>query len=65
MALTVQLLYTFYFLVNFIGQALPLLAAMFQYFNLVERKEAKGLMSRIESFGEAPAAAPEQHDEHY
>jgi hypothetical protein len=66
MALTIQILYTFYFLFNFIGQALPLLAAMFQYFNLVERKEARGLMSRIDSFGEAPeAAAPEHHDEHY
>jgi hypothetical protein len=66
MAITIQILYTFYFLFNFVGQALPLLAAMFQYFNLVERKEARGLMSRIETFGEAPeAAAPEHHDEHY
>jgi hypothetical protein len=66
MAVTIQILYTFYFLFNFVGQTLPLLAAMFQYFNLVERKEARGLMSRIETFGEAPeAAAPEHHDEHY
>ncbi len=66
MAVTVQILYTFYFLVNFVGQALPLLAALFQYTNLVERKEARGLMSRIDSFGETPEeTAPEHHDEHY
>lgn len=63
--LTIQILYTVYFLISFLAQTLPLIAAMFQYFNLVERKEAKGLMSRIESFGEDATPAPEQHDEHY
>lgn len=62
---TYQILYTLSFLVNFMGQSLPLLAALFQYFNLVERKEARGLMARIESFGDEPTVAPEQHDEHY
>jgi hypothetical protein len=61
----IRIFYSLYFLVGFIFQTLPMIAITFQYFNLVERKEAKGLMERIESFGEEPAAAPEQHDEHY
>jgi hypothetical protein len=65
MRFTYQILYSLSFVVNFLGQSLPLLAAMFQYFNLVERKEARGLMSRIETFGDEPAPASEQHDEHY
>jgi hypothetical protein len=48
-----SLFMTFYFLTSFILYALPLIALAFQYFNLVERKEAKGLMARIETFGQA------------
>jgi hypothetical protein len=62
---TYQILYSLSFVINFLGQTLPLVAALFQYFNLVERKEARGLMARIDSFGDEPAPAPEQHDEHY
>lgn len=47
-----SLFMTFYFLVSFILYALPLIALAFQYFNLVELKEAKGLMTRIETFGQ-------------
>lgn len=61
----IQVLYSISFVVSFITQTLPLIAVVFQYFNLVERKEAKGLMARIESFGEESAPATEQHDEHY
>jgi hypothetical protein len=32
--------------------AVPLIALAFQYFNLIELKEARGLRSRIETFGE-------------
>ncbi|HOX82096.1 MAG TPA: hypothetical protein PLJ60_06775 [Chryseolinea sp.] len=32
--------------------AIPLIALAFQYFNLIELKEARGLRSRIETFGE-------------
>ena len=35
---------------------LPTVGLAFQYFNLVEMKEAKGLMSDIETFGQAPSA---------
>jgi hypothetical protein len=34
-------------------QSITLIAVAFQFFNLVERKEAQGLMERIESFGQA------------
>lgn len=36
------------------------IAVAFQYFNLVERREATGLMNQIEGFGNAPT--PPQHD---
>ena len=42
---------------------LPTVGLAFQYFNLVEIKEAKGLMSDIESFGQAPSATAK--DESY
>ncbi len=37
-----------YFLATFILYAIPLVALAFQYFNLVELKESRGLMSRIQ-----------------
>ena len=52
-----------YFLASFLLQALPLIALAFQYFNLVERKEAKGLMSRIHTVGQAPT--PSNTDEQF
>ena len=42
---------TLYFVVSFLLYSLPLIALAFQYFNLVELKEAKGLLSRIDSIG--------------
>ncbi len=58
-----NLFMTLYFLVSFLLYALPLVAIAFQYFNLVERKEARGLMSRIENFGEPVNA--KRTDEHF
>ncbi|SOD20220.1 hypothetical protein [Pedobacter xixiisoli] len=40
---------------------IPLVATAFIYFNLAERKESAGLMSRIEGFGNTPA--PVSHPE--
>lgn len=54
---------TLYFIVSFLLYAIPLLALAFQYFNLVELKEAKGLLSKIESIGQPPASQPK--DEQY
>jgi len=43
---------TLYFIVSFLLYSLPLIALAFQYFNLVELKEAKGLLSRINTIGQ-------------
>lgn len=42
--------------------AVPLIALAFQYFNLVELKEARGLRTRIETFGEKTGPAEEHAD---
>ncbi len=42
--------------------AVPLIALAFQYFNLVELKEAKGLRTRIQTFGEKTAPTEEHAD---
>ena len=54
---------SFGFLASNLLYAFPLLAIAFQYFNLVEMKEARGLMDKIESFGQEDAE-PED-EEHY
>jgi hypothetical protein len=43
--------------------ALPNIGIAFQYFNLVELKEARGLMNQIENLGQAPTDThrPEEH----
>lgn len=43
---------TLYFMVSFLLYSLPLIALAFQYFNLVELKEAKGLLTRINTIGQ-------------
>ncbi|HTF16457.1 MAG TPA: hypothetical protein VK658_00220 [Chryseolinea sp.] len=52
-----------YYMIQLLLSALPNVGIAFQYFNLVEMKEAKGLMSSIDSFGESPTAP--QNDETY
>ena len=52
-----------YFIINTVLYALPLVVIAFQYFNLVEKKEAKGLMSKIDSFGTTETI--EDEEEHY
>lgn len=44
---------TIYYLVYFLLSAVPQLALVFQYFNLVEMKESKGLMEKMETMGVA------------
>jgi hypothetical protein len=45
-------------------QAIIFLAMIFQFYNLVERQEAQGLLNKLESFGKTDANAP-KHDETY
>ncbi len=53
----------FYMLASYLFYVLPLLGAAFQYFNLAEKKEARGLMDRLESFGSSQNTPDEE--EHY
>lgn len=45
-------------------QAIPLVAVGFQYYNLVERREAAGLMAKLDTFGQptSPVAGQDAHD---
>ena len=58
-----NLFMTLYFIVSFLLYALPLIALAFQYLNLVELKEAKGLLSKIETIGQP--RTEETKDEQY
>lgn len=49
---------------SFALYSIMFIAITFQYYNLVERKEASGLLERLESFG-APQTDPHDEDEHY
>jgi hypothetical protein len=54
----------YYFLSVFL-QLLPNVAVVFQYFNLVELKESRGLISQIESMGDADTSNTPSTEEHY
>ena len=55
--------FTLYYMAQMIMYALPNVGIAFQYFNLVELKEAKGLMNQIENLGQSstPDNRPEEH----
>lgn len=55
---------TLYYMVQMLMYALPNVGIAFQYFNLVERKEARGLMDQINTIGQ-PATPPTPTDETY
>lgn len=57
-------IFTLYYLAQMILAMLPNIGIAFQYFNLVELKEAKGLMAQIENIGEQEVPGPAQ-DEHF
>jgi len=52
-----------YYLFYIVLQSLPNVAIAFQYFNLVELKEARGLLSDIDTLGQQPSLPAS--DEHY
>lgn len=55
--------FSLYYMVQILLSSLPNVGIAFQYFNLVERKEAPGLMSHIDNLGtEGPASS---HEEQY
>jgi len=57
--------FTLYYLAQMVLNTLPNVGIAFQYFNLVERKESKGLMSQIEQIGQEPQRPTSAADEHY
>jgi hypothetical protein len=63
MGIWVTVMFTIYYLIQMILYALPNVGIAFQYFNLVELKEAKGLLTEIETFGkpqETTTTRPEE-----
>jgi len=54
---------TLYYLLQMLLASLPMVGIAFQYFNLVELKEAKGLIVDIETLGQSPTAT--QTDDQY
>jgi hypothetical protein len=50
-----------YFLFYILLYAIPMLGIGFQYFNLVEIKESRGLMQNIEAFGKEPQSVADEH----
>ena len=56
--------FTLYYLAQMVLAALPNVGIAFQYFNLVELKEAKGLLTQIEGIGQQTPPAT-SIDEHY
>lgn len=56
--------FTLYYLAHMFLYALPNVGIAFQYFNLVEMKESRGLIKSIETIGQ-DIPAPEANDEHY
>ncbi len=63
MKIWTMVFFTLYYMAQMILYALPNVGIAFQYFNLVELKEARGLMSKIENLGQstAPENRPEEH----
>ncbi len=56
--------FTLYYMAQMLMYALPNVGIAFQYFNLVELKEAKGLMNQIENLGQ-PTAQNNRPEEHF
>jgi hypothetical protein len=56
--------FTLYYMAQMLLYSLPHVGIAFQYFNLVELKEARGLMSQIETIGQ-PSADPNRPEETY
>lgn len=60
--MTTIVLFTLYYLAQMVLATLPNIGIAFQYFNLVEMKEAKGLLDKISTLGQTQAtpSAPEE-----
>lgn len=55
--------FALYYMISIVLYMLPNISIAFQYFHLVEMKEARGLISQIDSIGQAePEAKPQDED---
>jgi len=63
MTWTTVIFFTLYYLAQMVLGALPNIGIAFQYFNLVELKEAKGLLGKIDTLGQSQP--PSQSEEQY
>jgi hypothetical protein len=63
--LTTKIFFGLYYFAQILLSTLPNVGIAFQYFNLVEMKEAKGLMKDLESFGQATDPSAHRPEEHY
>lgn len=57
--------FSLYYLVYYVLSSLPQLGLIFQYFNLVERKESKGLMEQMGALGTGDVPKADTEQEHY
>ena len=57
--------FTLYYLTQFLLASLPNVGIAFQYFNLVELKESKGLMNQIETLGQKPVETDTRPEERF
>ncbi|MFM8738710.1 MAG: hypothetical protein ACKOC0_00740, partial [Cytophagales bacterium] len=65
MLLVTKIFFGIYYLAQILLSTLTHVGISFQYFNLVEIKEARGLMSDIEKFGQSPDNSANQREEQY
>jgi len=65
MQILMTVFFAFYYLAYTMLTSLPQIGVAFQYFNLVEMKESRGLMNSIESLGQTEQPSSTKQDEHY
>lgn len=63
-SLMTTIFFTLYYLVQMILTSLPNIGIAFQYFNLVELKEAKGLLGEIGGLGQARPASGNEEEQY-
>jgi hypothetical protein len=62
--MTTIIFFVLYYMIQMVLATLPNIGIAFQYFNLVELKEAKGLINKIDTLGETPASTHESEEQY-
>jgi hypothetical protein len=62
--MTTIIFFVLYYMIQMVLATLPNIGIAFQYFNLVELKEAKGLVNKIDTLGETPASTHESEEQY-